>query len=246
MKRGILVFLLIVGIFLSPLFADASLQGLKFTDARMLAMGGVQGPNAEGVSALFMNPAGIVRDNEIRLLTLGGGANAPLDPELIDAATTYAQGFDGSFDEDPTELLSHADFSGGVGLMDSYTLGITYFGLGVGLGFSSDFQVVQSTPESDARLQYQSCLAIAGGGSFRIPLGNNSLYIGGNVKRIYQGMVTESVPTDNVISLLGNDEFSPSLPAVLGAGTGFDAGIIYDANPFVLESECQGYRGNET
>ncbi len=250
-RRIILLLILLCSVAAFPVSAKTYISPMRFLDARTLAMGGVQGPTAEGVSALFTNPAGIVRKNEFQTTGIGAGLNAQFDPEFIDAAQQYAQEFDGDF-ENPTEVLSHADFSDGVGFSESYTLGAAFFGLGAGLNFSNELQVSQYTTDSDALIDYRSGFSIAYGGSFKIPLGDNKLYIGANAKNVYQAMAREYVETDNVAQLLGDDQIPTDLPAVLGTGFGFDAGVIYDADPFILslsfrdigETKLQSYQSD--
>ncbi|MBN2860895.1 MAG: hypothetical protein JXK93_11575 [Sphaerochaetaceae bacterium] len=234
MKRYVLL-LCLVSLSLSALPALYITQPVRHIDARNLAMGDVQGSNAEGLYALFMNPAGIVRKNEAIVHAGGLGVSAALEPELVTAAQDYAQHFQGvgSIPE-MNELLSHADFRNGVGASESHVLGASFYGLAAGINYNTDFLVRQFSLEEPVSMDYQFGLTMAGGGSVRLKLGKNDLYVGASVRKEYQAFSQAQIVTDSAADLVANWEFQDDIPAVLASGIAFDAGVMYSADPFML------------
>jgi len=242
-RRYVLIFCLF-SISLSLLPAFYITQPVRHIDARNLAMGDVQGSNAEGLYALFMNPAGIVRRNEAILHSGGLGVSAALEPELLAAAEAYAQDIqgDGSIPA-MNELLSHADFRNGVGAVENHVLGASFYGLAFGISYDTDFLVKQYSPEEPVSMDYQFGLTMAGGGSLRFQLGENYLYVGASVRQVYQAFSHAEIVTDSAADLVANWEFQDTIPAVLASGLAFDAGVIYSAEPFILSLSVRDIGG---
>ena len=201
--RSSFLLLCIVSFSLSTLSAVYITQPVRHIDARNLAMGNVQGANAEGLSALFMNPAGIVRRNEAILHSGGLGVSAALEPELLTAAEAYAQDVQG-FGNFPAlnELLSYADFRNGIGAVENHVLGASFYGLAFGISYNTDFLVKQYSPEEPVSMDYQFGLTMAGGGSLRFQLGENDLYVGASVRQVYQAFSHAEIVTDSAADLV--------------------------------------------
>lgn len=97
MKKSMMLFLVLLVLgsasMISGLAMDAPIP--RFADARVLGMGNVQGPVSKGVSALFTNPAGIVRQNELRPMTYRLGGYMPVTPEVLEELNKMLRGTNG-------------------------------------------------------------------------------------------------------------------------------------------------------
>jgi hypothetical protein len=238
LRKGILLLLLgILGTGLVYGLDDAPLS--NFSDARKLAMGNVQGPTAEGYAALFMNPAGIVRKNEVKLLSVGIGPNVNLDPDVVyEMEQWLMKGY-----VDYEAVLPYADFSNGVGGTLSVSAGASYAGFAAGVNFNADLQVRRFGEESPITLEYLSETSVGGGGSYGIPLGESTLYVGLGVRQIYQAYAKEDLDAADIPALLDSPTVTAELPAVLGTGMAFDAGAILKSGPILVSLNVKNIAG---
>ena len=214
----------------------------NFTDARKLAMGNVQGPNSEGFSALFMNPAGIVRKNEVNLLSLGVGPNINLDSDVLNEIGNYLAAYGGSWNS-LDELFSHADYRNGVGGTVSLSTGASYAGFAAGVNLNADLQVRRFSLEDPITLEYKSELSVGGGGSYGLPLGESTLFLGLGVRQIYQTYTKEEINAIDIPALLENSTVTTEIPAVLGTGIAVDAGVILKSGPLLVSVNMKNISG---
>lgn len=94
-----------IGLWLSSyLFAeDAPVQ--KFYNTRIMAMGNVQSVNSSGYKSLFMNPAGIKKENGGDLLSAAAGPYINLSPEVLEEFQS-SSGDASSYNNDPGSSFS--------------------------------------------------------------------------------------------------------------------------------------------
>ena len=239
--KKILLLICLALIITTPLFAEDvsgddqfNLPLLSIYSTRNEAMGGLVGTNAEGYTSLFSNPAGLARKNTAELLRIAAGPHADLSPDLINASYDLdLSTLMGSPLDTLSPLLDYVSFDNGIGVMGTATAGASYFGIGAGVSHTADLMVTQHNEETPANVRFISESQVAAGYSHKLVLGDANLYVGADVKKIWQIFSDTDIAPEE-ISLYQDDlDAINALTATLGTGIGFDAGAIIESGPFV-------------
>nr|WP_321304056.1 hypothetical protein [uncultured Sphaerochaeta sp.] len=118
MKKFLLVLLLCISV-MFPVIADDAFSS-QYRSASLLAQGGVRGPLATGVEALFTNPAGIVRENELMFPNINGSLYINYSPLTIPILQDMLTGGgDYSYDPQPESSYSSYDEAYNDGYQDA-------------------------------------------------------------------------------------------------------------------------------
>jgi hypothetical protein len=128
MKKYLVVLLICFSIMFPVIAGDAFLS--QYRSATLLAQGGVRGPLATGVEALFTNPAGIVRENELMFPNINGTLYINYSPLTIPILQDLLIGNgDYTYDPQPESSYTSYDEAYNDGYSDAHALQEGFLGI---------------------------------------------------------------------------------------------------------------------
>ncbi len=232
MKKKILLILLIL-IVLGNTFAEDLLKIDYLPSAGMAAVGGAHAAQVDGVSTIFMNPAGFQsEEGELSITELTLAMHGP----VFDIANLTIAAIKGA---DITTLMSeNADLLTSLyaGLDIVGPISFSYVGKGMGFGMinSTDatFKSFNGGLGITAKLGEQ--ILLMGGYAFRIPISEKMksyLDIGLMIKSSIRGEIEITETMFSFLSSFGNIDLLNS-PFVFSIGIGADVGLRFSLSDY--------------
>ncbi len=214
-----------------------SIEPLAFIFPELVATGGTHAARANGVMALFENPAGFVDDNqELSISALNFNLSGPVLSmvDMVVAAVTVADPFGQIISGIPGLLDASGRLYAAIDLTGPIAFSYVGKGLGFGLYNRTYFNLNVASPFA-ATFALREELVLMGGYAYRFDLANKqSLDMGIMPKGFLRTELSDTTTLLGLVTVLGDTaSLLSSVPFTITAGAGFDLGLRWNYDDMV-------------
>ncbi|MCF7953975.1 MAG: conjugal transfer protein TraF, partial [Spirochaetales bacterium] len=218
---------------------------LRFSDPVMMSMGGTEVTAAYGYNALFTNPAGIARKNELNLLSLSPTVYVHPSEELAKEVLEILNNGSGDI-EDFEPVLEYIEFDNGIGTNFSLGSGLALAGFGLGVRIDAE-ALLDQTGSSLLTVETKPDITSSAvfGFSHGFTMGPGKLYTGADIRGIARFTPKQYFDSQEIETLMDDDDAADNIELQLSIGLGYDAGFIYEMDLFSIGVAAKNIMGTQ-